>query len=512
MLTKMMPVSQVTSSKPQEPAALDAARKLFDAFAANGIRYCHWKSNLRLEHGLLGKTDLDLLVDPSQADMLRQILAEQNVKRVLAPAGKRYPGIEDYLGFDVATGKLFHLHVHYLLVLGEQFVKNYHIPLEEQFLSSTVRVGGWINIPAPELELSILSLRALLKYRDRDALKDLLSIRSSGLPGHILAELNWLREQTTEDEMRRVVSSLSDVLPANAILELLDTIARNPRDGRRLLRLRAEVRKSLRRYQRQDRARAVARYFQELWRRQVLRFFRPSRGMTLPEGGITITLIGADGSGKTTLTRKLKEWLGWRMDVHCYYLGSKQPSRLSAWLYMAFRMVRRSQQELGKRIGNTNAIMRVLASVRESFLFSHFLSIGNDRYRRFVRGREQASDGSIVIFDRFPYESPLDGPEIKRYEDGESGRLIGFFSQREQKIYDRFSRPDHMIILKVTPEVSQQRKPDHRLETIQDKDQAIKRLQADLQADAAQKWVTQNADIPLEDVLLQLKRKIWAVL
>jgi hypothetical protein len=510
--TDLMTAPNFPGVNSDQPASLESVRKLFEDLALNNIRYCHWKSNLRLENGLLGKTDLDLLVDPAQIVSLKRVLTQHNIKLVLAPHGKRYPGIEDYLGFDYETGKLFHLHVHYLLVLGEQFVKNYHIPLERHFLDSTISVGGWINTPTPELELSILCLRALLKYRDRDAFKDIFSIRSSGLPRHILTEINWLFSQTHMENFADALSEVSDILPADIILEFLKTILINPRDGRKLLQLRGRVRKALRPYQRYNRTEASIRYFKELWRRTVLPRFNSARGMTLPDGGVAITLIGADGSGKTTLCELLEEWLGWRMDVNCYYLGSKKPSPLSTGLYLVFRMIRRSQRELGKWFGNTNWVMRQLATAREFFLYSHYLSIGNDRLRRFEKARREAAKGSISLFDRFPYESPLDGPEIKKNGIGSDRNLVGFFYQREQKIYSKFSYPDLIIILKVTPEVSQKRKPDHKLETIQEKDQAIKKLESSLNTATATHWTTQDADIPIEEVLLQLKRKIWVTL
>lgn len=508
-----MTSSDISDTQPKYPASLESVRKLFESFALNNIRYCHWKSNLRLELGLLGKTDMDLLVDRSQAILLRRIFAEHEIKLVLAPPGKRYPGIEDYLGFDYETGRLFHLHVHYQLVLGEQFVKNYHVPLEKQFLNSTISEGGWINIPVPELELSILCLRALLKYRDRDAFKDILSIRSSGLPSHILKEIDWLFKQTHIDKLSRTLAEVSDILPANVILEFLKTILVNPRNGWKLLQLRGQVRRALRPYQRHNRIASSVLYFMELWRRNVLPKFNAAHGMTLPEGGVTITLIGADGSGKTTLCAMLKEWLGWRMDVNCYYLGSKKPSRTSAGLYLAFRLIRRIQRELSKWIGNNNWLMRLLADIREFFLYSHYLSIGNDRYHRYEKAKREARSGSVSIFDRFPYESPLDGPEINKDNGNENNEdLVGFFYHREQKIYSKFSFPDLMIILKVTPEVSHKRKPDHNLETIKEKEKAIKKLISSLNTAPVKSWTTQDADIPIEDVLLQLKRKIWVIL
>lgn len=512
LLTNQLIATQILDTESYYPASLKSVKKLFEAFAQNNIRYCHWKSNLRLENGLLGKTDMDLLIDPLQVVLFRRILTEHEVKLVLAPPGKRYPGIEDYMGFDHETGALFHLHVHYLLVLGEQFVKNYQIPLEKKFLDSTVSVGGWVNTPTPELELSILCLRALLKYRDRDALKDILSIRSGGLPSHILKEINWLFEQTNMDKFSSTLSEVADVLPANLILEFLETIQLNPRNGWKLVQLRGKVRKALRPYQQHNRLVASLLYFKELVRRRLLPKLGTPRGMILPDGGVTITLIGADGSGKTTLCELLEDWLRWRMDADCYYLGSKKPSQLTSAFYMAFRITRRAQRELSKWIGGRNWFMRQIATIRELFLYSHYLSVGNDRLRRYEKARREARKGSISIFDRFPYESPLDGPEIKEAGDENNKNLVGFFYQREQRVYKKFVFPDLIIILKVTPEISQKRKPDHRLETIQEKDAAIERLQSRLRSSAAKNWVTQNADIPIEEVFLELKRNIWSIL
>ncbi|HEX5690402.1 MAG TPA: hypothetical protein VFX76_10395, partial [Roseiflexaceae bacterium] len=279
------------------PAAIAG---LFQALRERGVRYCHWKSNLRLLNGLQGQTDLDLLIDPQHMALFKQILADHGVKPVRAAPGREYPGLENYLAFDSASGTLFHLHVHYQLVLGEQFVKNYRLPLEAQFLSSTQQEHG-VFIPVPELELIVLSLRALLKYRDRDVIKDCLTIRYPGLPEHIVNEIMWLLEQTSIARVSQRLAELGDIVPGDAILEFLKIVVATPRAGYRLFRLRQRVRASLRQHQRSNRLRATAIYFHELWRRRntFLRF-TPSRHMTMPGGGMTLALVGADGAGKST--------------------------------------------------------------------------------------------------------------------------------------------------------------------------------------------------------------------
>ena len=122
--------------EPEFPS-LEAVAGLFQMLHAQGVRYVHWKSNIRLGLSLQGGTDLDLLVDKEHSRTFRQILLQQEIKPILPPQGQRYPGMEHYLGFDPASGKLFHLHVHYQLVLGDEYIKNFRLPLEEYFLQHT---------------------------------------------------------------------------------------------------------------------------------------------------------------------------------------------------------------------------------------------------------------------------------------------------------------------------------------------------------------------------------------
>ena len=53
--------------------------------------------------------------------------------------------------------------------------------MERAFLESRRRQDG-VPVPAPELELGVLSVRALLKYRARDVVKDVLEDPLAGDP------------------------------------------------------------------------------------------------------------------------------------------------------------------------------------------------------------------------------------------------------------------------------------------------------------------------------------------
>lgn len=486
---------------------------LFQALNNTDIRYCHWKSNLRLERGLYGQTDMDLLVDPQHRQIFKQLLEKYRIKPILAPPGKRYPSIEDYLGFDPLTGRLFHLHVHYQLVLGEQFVKNYHLPLENEFLDS-VQIHSGVKIPSPELELIVLSIRALLKYRDRDVIKDIFSIRSSGMPSHILEEFNWLLGQTSIEKVSDVLTNISNVIPPDLILNLLTTILVSPRAGYKLFHLRKQARRVVRRYQRHERLQATITYFVEAWRRRksFLRF-KPERKMTLPTGGVTLALVGADGAGKTTLSRELVKWLSWKLDVHPYYLGSKQPSWMSKFSYLLFRIARRGQRTLSRIVGENAFITRFIEALRQILLYSHYLFIGHDRYGRYLAGRRNASEGSIVIFDRYPLEAPLDGPQIHAFREDSTDLIVRTFSKLERNLYSKVQMPDLFCVLEVSPEISIRRKPDHQWMAIETKNLLLRKLTDSMKANDKEVRIAHiNAGLPLEQVLLQIKRAIWGAL
>ena len=484
--------------------------KFFHALNRAGVRYCHWKSNVRLVEGLNGRTDLDLLVDPEHRPIFQQFLAEYDIKPLVAAPGKGYPGIENHLGFDPASGNLFHLHVHYKLVLGEQFVKNYHLPLEKQFLDS-VSICHGVKIPSPELELIVFSLRVLLKYRDRDAMKDTLSIRTPGLPGAVRQEVIWLLDQTSIERVVQTLGGLPDIVPASLITDFLQTVTTTPRDGRKLYHLRGQVRELLSGHQRHGRLHAATTYFREAWRR---RKSSSTRKMTLTHQGPKVALIGADGSGKSTMTKLLYKWLTWKLDVQLFYMGSKKPSRLSDWSYIVFRMARRSHTILSGVVGEKSLPARGLASLGQMLFYAHHLSLAYDRYQRYRDSQREAAVGSFVMYDRYPLEAPLDGPKIHLLAEGNDSRLGHAFAKVEEMIYQKIGPPDHYIVLDVSPEVSLERKPDHDGEAIRAKSQLLRKFMTTAGHPSASfdHLIHIDADLPFAEVVDQLKRSVWQLL
>lgn len=497
-----------------DSAPLEALVELFAALDAHGVRYCHWKSNLHLDRSVRGLTDLDLLVDRQQSDRFRAVLSRHSVKPMLSSPEQRYPAMEDYLGFDADTGRLFHLHVHYRLVLGEQFVKNYRLPLERAFLDSAQcreKGEGGARLPAPEVELAVLAVRALLKYRDRDVVKDVLSIRSPGIPAAILQEVESLRSQV--EGVSAVAEVVGDGPLAEVVAGFLNTVADSPRSGYVLCRLRRRLRRALRPHQIHGRLWAVGRYWSVLWRRRLFPGCR--RGKRLFTGGVAVAVVGADGAGKSTLVRVLDEWLSWKLDVRRYYMGSQEPSLLSRLLHAVLWTVGKAYRAWSLLVGERRASGGVLDRWRRMCRNVHHLSIARDRYRRYLVSRRAVSQGAVVLYDRYPLEPihrvmehrPMDGPQIAAESGERAGRVTRFLARVEQDVYRRIRPPDCVLVLRVSPEVSQQRKPDHSRAMVEAKSRALEQM------DRRGLYVVEiDADQPFDQVVLQAKRALWSVL
>jgi len=516
---EVMNVTPATNTVQLESEApkMGALTDLFQSLNNSGIRYCHWKSNIRLDKSLQGKTDFDLLVAREDSRTLRHILNRQNIKLLKPAPGHDYPAMENYLGMDEPTGVFFHLHVHYRLVLGEQFVKNYRLPFENDFLDK-VQTSREIKIPLPELEIVVLAVRVLLKYRTRDLVKDMFPLRGPGINAGFRTEIKWLLAQTSIEKIKMTLDAWRDLIDPDDILEFLQIAESGHKAGYKLQRIRNRIKHRLSLFQRTHAISAAVTYFRELWGRRMFWRTSPITKMTFPEGGQTIAFIGADGAGKSTMTALLIQWLSWKLDIHTFYLGSKKPSRRSSFYYSVFRMMRR----LTNLVSERNPLGKVLKWLRDIPLYMHYHSTGRDRYARFVEGGKRAQAGSIVLFDRYPLEifntdsidfHEMDGAKIASLAKDRNDFITRWFVRAEKELYSSMTLPDCVIVLDVSPEVSTARKPDHAPAVLEAKIKGVRSLIVVIRSKHHDvRLIHINADQPFDEVALQLKRNIWSAL
>jgi hypothetical protein len=298
--------------------AIPALRALVEDLRREGVRWCSWKSNEHLAEALEGRTDLDVLVHPDDLEMLRRVAANHGAKPLLPPPRAAFPGMEHLLGRDPDSGRLFHLHVHDRLVLGQRYVKNHRLPIEAAFLRSPDILDG-VPVPQPALELGVLAIRTLLKYRPRDAVKDVLKIRTPGIEGPMAVELRWLGERTSVDDVAAALAGADRGMPVGVVDRFLEAFADDPRDGRAFFSLRGELRAALRERSRSGRVRTALRSGAAAWtHRRRFRRRPPAKGMLPAAGGVTVAVVGADGAGKSTITAQISRWLGWKLRVDSF--------------------------------------------------------------------------------------------------------------------------------------------------------------------------------------------------
>jgi thymidylate kinase len=488
------------------------------ALHEGGIRYCHWKSTPSLPRALAGRTDLDLLVDRNDADRFALILRELGFKPFISHVSRRYPAVEDYLGFDQESGRLVHLHIYYQLVLGEHYIKNHRLPLERAFLdASTVQQG--VRIPPPALELVVLTLRTLLKYTDTDALKDFLRLgHRGGLPPEAVREVRALQAQTDNDRLRETATRNLPGVPADLFVRFGEVVAADPRNPVALLILRSQVRRALRPYRRLGAWSAGFGYLRaRLSHSRVLRpFFRRNARSALRRksplaGGLTVAVLGPDGAGKTTITNELHDWLAWRLNMRILYMGSARPSLATRLLKFVSSAGRAADRSVAAKVGRPGrgSLLHPLADLAVGL---RYLGDARDRAARATAGRRLASQGAVVVFDRYPLdgvrlgERMVDGARMSEMTANTTRGLLGRLRRREEAIYRRILPPDHVIMLMVPTEVALTRKGSKAPENVAAKGRALE--ESDLVSDGLS-VIRIDATRPIQEVVSSVKAELW---
>jgi hypothetical protein len=491
--------------------ATTTTARLFDVLNEAGVRYCHFKSNANIAAGLEGLTDLDLLCDGRQVELIEEILARHGFKRFPAHPSRRYPGVEDFFGINEHTGRLLHLHLLYRLIVGERFFKNYRLPWEREFLETRVpdEVTG-VFVPDPALEWLLLVCRSALKIRWRDRV--LVRIASKrGESGALRSEHSWLAARVDptapKEHANRLVGARAGELVGLALAEDLAF--------GRLKRLRRELLRSpkvLRGYGPLPALRL--RWSRELrWmvgsvnRRYLHRPFPYARSGS--SGGTVIAVIGSDGAGKSTVSQMLHAWLAGKVDVIPIYFGSGQgQSSILRWpLKLVLRLVRgRSgsprmdpEERRTRDIGLARAVWAI-ALAREK----------RSKLRTAGRARER---GFVVLCDRYPQtqvDGVNDGPLLWRWR-ASTARPKRALARWEDRMYDMAENvpPDVVVRLLVTPETAAARRPDDDPRELAFRTQLVR----DLRFDNARYGVIDiDADDDLDAVVLEVKRRLWPAL
>lgn len=92
-----------------------------------------------MNKGARGLTDLDILAHYKDKRKCENILIKLSFKQVYSQEIREEKAIEDWIGYDENTEKLVHIHLHYKLIVGREFVKEYTLPWNELLLNTSIQ-------------------------------------------------------------------------------------------------------------------------------------------------------------------------------------------------------------------------------------------------------------------------------------------------------------------------------------------------------------------------------------
>ena len=462
-----------------------------------GVLYCQWKGHVRRQRWATGEGDIDLLVDPASAAAFAAVLGRLGFHAALPPTEERIPGVESFFGYDPRLVRLLHVHAHYRLLVGRSWATTYRLPLERALLATAVDCTPF-PIPRPAFEFVVLVLRSLL---GRTLRQDLGPGAARWLDGvqdqlrHFGAEAD---EAAVDALLRRDLPAIEPALFAAC----LDSLRRDFSPWRRAS-LRRRLARRLRPFAHRpafsDTVRRIAR--RPIGRRRV------PHGKKLARGGTTIAVLGADGSGKSTCTAELYRWLSPYFDTMTAHFG-RPPRSLLTLAVGALLKARNALWPRGPAAacdpdGDPEVFPGYLALLRH-------VCTARDRYLLYLKVRRFATAGSVALTERYPIEQnqALVGPCVGRFVARAPHRgLATLLRAADEWYYRQILPPDHIIVLRVDPEVAVRRK------TTEPSDYVRRRARIIWSVD----WSGTSAHVvdagrSLADVVAELKTIVWDAL
>ncbi len=474
---------------------LDICKHFFEHLNEKGIRYCHWKSNEHLDAALAGKTDLDVLVHIDDKSKLQAAFDRYDFKKIISPPEKQFPGMADYLGFDQNTGSFIHFHLHHYLVLGQKYIKNHHLPLED-FVLNNLTMKDNVRIPCPEIELMLLIIRAHMKTDIISLLKHAIKDRTSGFytafPNDIENEFFELISQSDLSKFKEFLKQSQLPLDERIFTHFIEIYKAKKLTANDILKTQIAILSGLKSYRRNKSPLIYWQYFlffvAEL---PIIRNLKTYKRKTMNGPGKIFSIVGSDGSGKSTLIADLQKWLSWKLFVKQYYYGIPKGPRNT----LTFNL-KRVLRKLG------------LDNVDQWIEANFWMHVARTRQAINIRSHKDANAGLVVITDRYPLKDfhdmaePMDGPRL-----GKSIHFAGStLAEQEAEIYQNIELPDRIYVLQVEIDELRKRKTDLSLEAHKIKALAVNNLKGGGAVELI------DANRPYDEVLLDIKRRIWATL
>lgn len=490
---------------------LKSIRTMLRMFEKHNIIYCHWKSNEHIEEALLGDTDLDILFLPEQRSELERVLSECGLKRFRATPLMQYNAIEDYIGFDVDTAKIWHLHTHYRMTFGEKHLKGYTVtPWGYTILDNRVKNEFGIYTSCVEDELILFFVRNAMKLRFRDTFRSISK--------EDILELEWILKRVDLDKLKVNLKMFLNSESSDEILKLLHKKTTKKSQLKKLhkilckeLALYTGYTSFMSRWYRTQRE--IYWFIGAVIRHCGLSTNKPYRRVS-PSGGCVVAILGCDGAGKSTTIAYLAKEFSKKLDVKTVYLGSGDGSSSLIRKPMKYIAQKVGGKGLGKSVENEYkmkstseekiSIKARLYSIAK-IIWAYTLAIEKkSKLKEITKAR---NNGMLVLVDRYPQieiQGCSDGPLLGRYHNDSNG-LLRSVAEKELSIYKLAydNPPDLTVKLMVPTEVAIQRKPEMTKEEIERKKNAV------MQMNISRKSIVVDTTVSKNESFGKVMAAIW---
>jgi len=426
---------------------LPTIRSLVEELDADGIRYCHWKSNWTLAETLMGRTDLDLLIHRQDARRFREVLKGLGFEPSIEAGANAVPSVEHHMALDEETGTLVHIHAYYRIVTGESLAKNYRLPIEEMLLTNTQR-EGIITIPSAGAELVVFVSRMCVKHTT--AIELTLLLRQWP---RFRREAEWLMTDAALEEALKLLPVWLPQLEPELFRRAFEAL-RRPAPLWRRVAIGYEVRGRLRGFARRGLLRARAVGAAKFAGSVSHRLTGSSRKLTPAGGGGVIAFVGSEATGKSTILGQIHEWLSQSYTVRRIHAGKPPATSLTFVPHLLLPALRALfPEQRTTRIEARSRRARTPTERTYPLLFGiRSVMLAYERRALLVRAFARSADGTIVLCDRYPSHGAPDGPQLGDIPP-RSG-LRRWFTQAEMRLYDDIPTPDLVIYLTAPLEVT----------------------------------------------------------
>jgi len=407
----------------------------------NQITYCHWKSNINIIKALGGYDDLDILVKKTDFSKFHKVLVSLNFKEALNKK-LNIKSIKHYYGLDKNSGNILHLHIYTQILTGPSWTKSYRFEIHNEYFNFRKEDSSDMPLPPKSLELLIFVFRIYLKL-------------SSGLEffptyiqrKEIVEELNYLTQDLNNSILKNYLKIYFPKISFENFVKYKLCLLKG--NFFELIKYSLIIRLKLRKYQVYPIYKQISKSFSQFFYRTINKLLLKQK-KNLKNGGIFIAITGLDASGKSSMVKKIQDWLSFNFTVKSVHFGRPKTTFITFPMGLLFKIYKIFKKDRFESKSKKSKPKKSLIYIIRQ------LSLAYDRYRLAINSIGKVSKGEIILCDRYKSENYF-VMDSKRLDPSSVKFIKRSLAKFENSFYDAMPEPDIIINLTVPIDVAVKR-------------------------------------------------------